>query len=188
MNRGDNDILYSMHKKHIGITGRLNQGNGRTPMRRVFHLIILWAFAVSAGCQTNFETAESPMETTPDSGGPPLSTPMAISPTQGETMTSPTPDVSGMESLIEMAKNDLAQRLSIPVGEISLVEAKPVVWSDSSLGCPQEGIMYLQVLTPGFLILLEHDGVTVEYHASRGNSLVTCENPSPPVPGIPSDS
>jgi hypothetical protein len=113
---------------------------------------------------------------------------MASSPTQGETMTSPTPDVPGMESLIEMAKNDLAQRLSISVGEISLVEARSVVWPDSSLGCPQAGIMYAQVLTPGFLILLEHGGVITEYHANRGNYVVACENPSPPVPGIPSDS
>lgn len=97
-------------------------------------------------------------------------------------MTSSTPETSGMESLIEMAKNDLAQRLSIPVGGISLVEARPVVWPDSSLGCPQEGIMYAQVLTPGFLILLEYAGVVKEYHANRGNRVVTCENPSPPVP------
>lgn len=102
-------------------------------------------------------------------------------------MTSPTPDTSGMESLIEMAKRDLAQRLSISVDEISFVEAKPVVWSDSSLGCPQEGMGYMQVLTPGYLILLEHTGKTFEYHASMGDTIVTCENPSPPVPGIPGD-
>lgn len=103
-------------------------------------------------------------------------------------MNLPTPDVSGMERLIERAKDDLAQRLSISVGEIRLVEARSVIWPDSSLGCPQEGIIYAQVLTQGYLILLKHNDVTVEYHASRGNSLVTCENPSPPVPGIPSDS
>ena len=100
----------------------------------------------------------------------------------------PTPSFPGMESLIEKAKADLAQRLATSVTEITLKEATPMTWPDSSLGCPQEGMMYTQVLTPGYLILLEHAGNRYEYHASRGNTLVTCENPSPPVPGTPGDT
>ncbi|HEU0295928.1 MAG TPA: hypothetical protein VFR47_24525 [Anaerolineales bacterium] len=104
------------------------------------------------------------------------------------TPTIPTPAVSGLEKLIEKAKEDLAQRVGVPITQISLIEATEVEWSDSSLGCPQPGMAYMQVITPGFLILLEHADRTYEYHASRHNTIVTCENPSPPVPGIPSDS
>jgi hypothetical protein len=100
----------------------------------------------------------------------------------------PTPATSGLQTLIEKAKIDLAKRLSIATDQISLVEAINVVWPDSSLGCPQEGMMYAQVLTPGFLILLEHAGNTFEYHTSNSTEIVTCENPSPPVPGIPSNT
>jgi hypothetical protein len=92
-----------------------------------------------------------------------------------------------MESLIEMAKKDLAQRLSISVGEISLVEAKPVVWPDSSLGCPQPGMMYAEVLTPGFLIVLSANDQEYEYHAGKNSDIFYCENPTPPVPGMPGD-
>jgi hypothetical protein len=157
-------------------------------MRIFFSAINLCTFIVITGCQTNIETTESPLETSQDLGEPSFSTPMAISPTQGESMNLPIAAVSGMESLIEMAKNHLAQQLSISVDEISLVEARSVVWPDSSLGCPQEGIMYLQVLTPGFLLLLEHVGTNFEYHTDRSSHIVICENPSPPVREIPSDS
>jgi hypothetical protein len=90
-------------------------------------------------------------------------------------MTSFTPDVSGMESLIEMAKNHLALRLSISVDEISLVEAKPVVWPDSSMGCPQPGMAYLQIPEDGALIVLQFDGTSYEYHNGGSRGLFLCE-------------
>jgi len=95
---------------------------------------------------------------------------------------------SGFQSLIDEAKDDLARRLSIPVSQIILVEAKDVIWPDSSLGCPQEGMMYAQVLTPGYLIRLKYDVRDFEYHAGRGGSLTYCKNPSPPVEGMPDNT
>lgn len=102
--------------------------------------------------------------------------------------TSPLPVDAGLQNLIEKARADLANRLTVSANEISLVEATSVTWPDSSLGCPQEGMVYTQVLTPGYLILLEQGGNTFEYHASSGDTIVTCDNPSPPVPGSPGNT
>jgi hypothetical protein len=87
--------------------------------------------------------------------------------------------------LVTQAKTDLANRLSIAVDEIQLVEFKSVVWPDASLGCPQPGMAYAQVLTPGYLIILSAGGEDYEYHASTGTQVVHCEDPQPPVPGTP---
>ena len=103
-------------------------------------------------------------------------------------MASPTSDTSDRESLIDMAKNDLAQRLSVSVGDISLVEAKAVVWPNSSLGCPQPGMFYTEVLTPGYLILLSFGGFEYEYHAGKGTEIIYCENPTSPFPDPPDAS
>jgi hypothetical protein len=100
--------------------------------------------------------------------------------------TSP-PAASGKQNLIAKAREDLAQRLSISISRIILVEAKEVVWPDSSLGCPQPGMAYAQVLTPGYLIVLSAGDIEYEYHASRGAEVIYCENPNPPVPGTPDD-
>ena len=158
-------------------------------MRTHLSLIILGILLIAiTRCQTNFLEDEPIQKGTPDSNEPLLPTLQPVSPTQGDIMATPTPGIPVPENLIDLAKNKLAQRLSIPVGEIRLVEARPVMWPDSSLGCPQAGMEYAQVLTPGYLILLEHAGAIFEYHASRGNYVVTCENPSPPVPGSPGDT
>jgi len=104
-------------------------------------------------------------------------------------MTQPLPTVSdpGLQGLIEKAKEDLAQRLAISVNEIILLEATSVVWPDASLGCPQEGMEFAQVLTPGYLIRLESGNQEFEYHASKRTYIIHCENPTLPVPGTPAN-
>lgn len=103
------------------------------------------------------------------------------------TPSLPAPADAGLQRLIETAKEDLAQRLAISAKEIILLEATSVVWPDASLGCPQEGMAYAQVLTPGYLIRLEFGNQEFEYHANKGTYIIYCENPTPPVPGTPAD-
>lgn len=101
------------------------------------------------------------------------------------TPSASTPTASGMEGLIDKAKQDLAQRLSIPLDQINLVEATAVVWPDSSMGCPQPGMAYLQVPQDGALIILQAEGNTYEYHRGGSRGLFLCEknpkNPEPPA-------
>jgi hypothetical protein len=99
----------------------------------------------------------------------------------------PTSADSGLQDLIDKAIADLAQRLAVPVNEIVLLEATSVVWPDASLGCPQEGMLYAQVLTPGYLIRLESGNHEFEYHASKRTYMIYCENPTPPIPGTSAD-
>ena len=91
-------------------------------------------------------------------------------------MTPSMPVNSDIQNLIESARQDLAERLAISMTNISLVEVKEVEWSDSSLGCPQPGMEYLQVITPGYLIRLEANGIQYEYHSNRDTYVVYCEN------------
>lgn len=103
-----------------------------------------------------------------------------VSPTQGDS-TSMTPTLSsaavqGLEYLIKKAKEDLAQRLSISVTQINLIETTEVEWSDSSLDCPQPGLEYLQVITPGYRILLEFNGNEYAYHSNRDTYVVFCDS------------
>ena len=109
---------------------------------------------------------------------------------EDETQTNPSlpiPAVPSLQSLVEKAKADLAQRLTVSVNEIILSEAISVVWPDSSLGCPEEGKTYSQVLTPGYLILLEYDGNKFEYHTNIHNYFFYCENPTPPILETPAN-
>jgi hypothetical protein len=104
------------------------------------------------------------------------------------TPTPSTPSDINLQILIDKAKEDLARRLSISAAQIDLVEAADVMWSNSSLGCPQKGMVYADVLTPGYLIVLSVNSEEYEYHTSKGTEMVYCENPNPPVPGMPGDT
>jgi hypothetical protein len=66
--------------------------------------------------------------------------------------------------LIDKAKRDLAQRTGIPIEEINLVEFRFVTWPDASLGCPQPGMSYAQVLVDGYFIMLRAELGVYNYH------------------------
>lgn len=76
------------------------------------------------------------------------------------------------EQIAEMARHELAADLGIPVEDIVVEQVEPVEWPDSSLGVPQPGYMYTQVITPGYRILLRHGAERYEYHANQGGTLV----------------
>lgn len=150
-------------------------------------LIFLLAFTLISCVSSQKSETEAPNPSSPGPSVESLSTLISTQPPQGvPTKMSPvlpTSSASSLEGLIENAKNDLAQRLSIPVGDISVVEAKAVTWPDGSLGCPQPGMIYTQVLTPGYLVKLKYASRDFEYHAKDGGYIFFCENPLPPVEG-----
>ena len=90
--------------------------------------------------------------------------------------------------LLQALLNDLAKRLGIPVDQITVVHSQAVEWNDSSLGCPQPGMMYLQVITPGFRVVLAAQDQLYNYHTGHRGSFILCgENglPSEPIPLMP---
>ena len=101
-------------------------------------------------------------------------------PGEQEGAVSPDPQDPVGQKLVTQAKEDLARQLSIPLSEISLMKFKEVVWPDSSLGCPRPGLLYTQVLQPGFLIRLLARGRSYEYHAGARGAPFLCSEPRVP--------
>jgi hypothetical protein len=91
--------------------------------------------------------------------------------------TVPTPSSAGLQKLLTEAKEDLAERLDIPIEQIDLVELSPVVWPDGGLGCPEPGVAYTQVQVEGLLIRLRVGKRLYSYHAGGGRAPFLCENP-----------
>jgi hypothetical protein len=94
---------------------------------------------------------------------------MALSP------TIPTSSDLARQDLVVQAKGDLAQRLSVDVDQIDLIEARAVVWPDSSMGCPQPGVAYTQVRRDGLLIRLRVGKRIYNYHSGGNRSPFLCE-------------
>lgn len=77
-------------------------------------------------------------------------------------------------ALVHQISQELATKLSIDVSEVELVSVEEVTWPDSSLGCPQPGQAALDVLTPGFRVILAAQGQEYEYHTQDTSQFVLC--------------
>jgi hypothetical protein len=72
-----------------------------------------------------------------------------------------------LTKLVDLAKGDLARRLGVGVEEVTLVAAEALQWPDASLGNPQPGMVYTQVITPGYKTILFAGGQKYEYHSDQ---------------------
>jgi len=91
--------------------------------------------------------------------------------------TNTAPDPIAAE-FIEGARKDLASRLGIPPDTIVLVRSEAVEWPDSSLGCPEPGQEYAQVVTSGYRIVLAVEETYYEYHTDF-DGMQFCKMPTP---------
>jgi hypothetical protein len=127
-------------------------------------------------------TAPAPSPTAEPTAAPPTATPLlptATLPPKAKllgTLTPSAPDESagaevqvpaGAKEAVAWALTD-ALKLAGGGKEAELASIEEVQWRDSSLGCPQPGMMYLQVITPGYRFVIQQGSDTYEYHSSRG--------------------
>ena len=70
------------------------------------------------------------------------------------------------EQVIDRARLDLSQRLSVNEDEIKEVSVEDVDFPDMALGAPVEDEMSGQMLTLGWRIRLTADGKSFEYRAT----------------------
>jgi hypothetical protein len=89
-----------------------------------------------------------------------------------------------LRPLIDLATADLAEMLGVAESQITTHAAVPVLWPDSSLGCPQPGMNYPQVLVDGSIIELEHHGTYYRFHAGGRRDPFQCPTPLTAVPGL----
>ncbi len=75
----------------------------------------------------------------------------------------------------ELAKTDLAQRLSVAATALTVQSAQSVDWPDASLGCPQPGTMYAQVVTPGYRVILTYEAKEYGFHGGPAGPPFLCE-------------
>ena len=113
--------------------------------------------------------AATEVPTTPDSGA---STDVSSTPTSPVVKVKPPAEA---KRVVELAIDDLIQKTGVELKAVRLVSVEAVQWSDASLGCPKPDMVYAQVITPGFLVVLEAMGDEYEYHTDVGRFVVPCQ-------------
>jgi len=58
----------------------------------------------------------------------------------------------------DIARAEVASRLGVVPADVRIISSEARDFPDGSLGCPQPGMAYAQVITPGHRVLVEADG------------------------------
>jgi hypothetical protein len=70
------------------------------------------------------------------------------------------------------ARKMLVEQLKVDVDTIGLVSAEQVDWPDGCLGVQTPGVMCIQVITPGYKVVLSANGQEYEFHTNESGSTV----------------
>jgi hypothetical protein len=80
------------------------------------------------------------------------------------------------DTVIQAALDAASAELGVPVDNLVVVMTAQRDWPDSSLGCPEPGRAYAQVITPGFVVTIDSDDLIneVQVHTDRGTRALIC--------------
>lgn len=79
-----------------------------------------------------------------------------------------------LEQTAQWAQIDYANELRITLDQVSILEAREVIWSSGAIGCPRPDGFYTQALVDGYLVVLGHGVDRITYHAVRGKVPFLC--------------
>jgi hypothetical protein len=80
---------------------------------------------------------------------------------------------------VNAARQFLADLLSIKPITIKVVDYSSRDWPDGCLGIAEKGISCLQVITPGYLVTLELDGITYKIRTNTSGTLIKLDTTNP---------
>jgi hypothetical protein len=69
---------------------------------------------------------------------------------------------------------DAAKRFNVAESEVVLARAERLTWSDGSLGCPEPGLAYTQMLVAGFRVDATTSAGTLTYHTDSRGKVASC--------------
>lgn len=140
-------------------------------MKRYLFSILLMVLLLS-GCQS---PTSSPVESVPQGAAmSPLLQGNGASPLQSPLLQVPENASAAAETLQPLVESELG----LAPETLTLLTAEPVEWPDASLGCPQPGMLYAQVITPGWRVTFQDAGGRVyAVHTARNvQDFVVCES------------
>jgi hypothetical protein len=78
------------------------------------------------------------------------------------------------QPMVDLVLQDATTQLGVEPSALTVTAIETVEWPDSSLGCPEDGGVYAQVVSPGYRITVTDGTTTLEYHTGLNDSFVLC--------------
>lgn len=80
------------------------------------------------------------------------------------------------DDLLDAIVADAAERTNVEPDEVEIVSMTEKTFDDSSLGCPEPGQVYAQVITPGHIVMVQAGGRELDYRVgTQPETFKLCE-------------
>ena len=106
--------------------------------------------------------------------GPAPGDPVQALPAPPPAAKSPTTAATVPSDIIERLRSEAARQTGVPLDSVSMLEREAVTWPDSGYGCSGPGESTLQVLTPGFRVVIAAGDRRFEYRGDRRGRFSLC--------------
>ena len=162
-------------------------------MNKIFPLFCVLLLATVAACVAPVAPVTQPLASTailepPPSLGPaPTAEPNTRPPEPAPPNTRPpevaTP-VTGFEAITDAAVKFAAAELGVDVAAIQVVSVEEATWRNSCLGVDRLNEMCMDVITPGFRVVLSVDGQEIAVHTNQDASALRLADPAQGAPDV----
>ncbi|MBV9790823.1 MAG: hypothetical protein JOZ51_21695 [Chloroflexi bacterium] len=156
-------------------------------MRKIAIGLLLLTLTACGGAATP-TTGNDSTGGAPVTGASPSSMPLGSPPAGGDAPVSGAPGGDQLMEVGDLEKNVmnlLATTTGKPADTLKLQNKEDAEWPNGGLGCPKEGMMYTEMIVPGYKLTYTDGATTYEVHTDRsGNSAVWCDNGEPKTLGI----
>jgi hypothetical protein len=143
-------------------------------IRTAAGLVLVALLAGCAAAPPLTSPSPSPSATPTPSASP---TTAVASPTQMETQV----PINVPSDIIEPIVAQVAAEAAVAIDQVEIERAEAVTWRDGSLGCPEPGVMYIQVLIDGYWVVLRVGDQTYDFRVGSQGDFRLC----PPGRGQP---
>jgi hypothetical protein len=141
---------------------------------RIVLIVVLGLLLAACGSAAvpSSSTGSGQAATTPASDLKPAATPTATA-----TPVVMATAAGGIETKVAQA---LGRKVGVDSSKLMLKAKDAQDWPDSALGCRAAGMMYSQIVTPGFKLTYGDGAKTYEVHTDQsGTRAVLCQNKQP---------
>lgn len=141
----------------------------------ILTLIVLMVLPAACAVSPSIPAAVTtpPVGTIPTGAETPIPIEVSPLPDGGTTVPLPVPSSEpqitpggAMIPAVEKVIQNYASQNNLEVAAIKLISTQLVDWPDGCLGVVTPGMACIEVITPGYLILLDVNGTSVELHST----------------------
>jgi hypothetical protein len=139
---------------------------------RIALFATLWLVAGCSAASTGGSPSGSPDGGASSTGAAGSLEPASIQPSQEPTPSPGPNDLSA--AFVDPVVADAARLASVPVEAVTVQSAESMTFPDGGLGCPVPGMLYTQVMTEGYKIVVVAGGTTYDYRGTAPGKFRLC--------------